>query len=106
MAAAAWLVTGSPAAAEIQTVSASEATKLAKPLQQQPVNKNGIWLLMVLGGGALFGSTVVLENNEKLFPAIYKANRAMSAAKNKQQVGTWELQLCGDSGEGAYCLLL
>lgn len=76
----------SPALAEIQTVSATEATQMAKPLKQQPVNKGRIWLLMVLGGTTLFGSTVLLENNETFFPAITKANRALKSQK-KQQVG-------------------
>lgn len=58
MAAAAVLAASAPAGpalAEIQTVPASEAARLAQPFKQQPVNKGRIWLLMVLGGAALFG---------------------------------------------------
>lgn len=62
---------------------------MARPLKQQPVNKGRIWLLMVLGGTALFGSTVLLENNEKWFPAIFKANRALKVAQKKMEVGRW-----------------
>ncbi|KAL4420966.1 hypothetical protein ABPG77_004595 [Micractinium sp. CCAP 211/92] len=72
-----------PAAAELSTITAQQATEMAKPLKQQKVNKGRIWALFVLGATALFGTTVVLENNEKWFPAISRANRAMKAAQQR-----------------------
>lgn len=55
--AAAALALGSPAPAlaELQTVPATEAGRLAKPLEKQKVDKGRIWLLMVVSGAALFG---------------------------------------------------
>eukprot|EP00887_Chlorella_sp_A99_P000808 scaffold5.g808.t1 len=72
-----------PAHAELQTVTAREAEASARPLAPQPVNKGRIWLLFVLGGAALFGSTIVLENNETFFPAISRANKAMRATRQR-----------------------
>lgn len=77
--------TPAPAAAELQTISSQEATERARPLPQQAVDKGRIWLLFVLGGAALFGTTVALENNESWFPAISRANKAMRMTR-KQQV--------------------
>ncbi|KAL4434196.1 hypothetical protein ABPG75_000637 [Micractinium tetrahymenae] len=88
-AAAALLLAGAPAAlppptaAELSTITAQQATEMAKPLKQQKVNKGRIWALFVLGATALFGSTVVLENNDKWFPAISRANKAMKAAQQR-----------------------
>lgn len=75
--AAALLLTCPPAHAELQTVPADQIVSMAKPLPQQTVNKGRIWLLFILGASALFGGTVVLENNEEWFPAITRANKAM-----------------------------
>lgn len=86
-AAAALLLFGSvPASmAEIVTVTPQQATDMAKPLKKQEVNKGRIWLLFVFGATALFGSTVVLENNEAWFPAISRANKAVKAARRQTE---------------------
>ncbi len=44
------------------------------------MNKNRIWFLFVLGASSLFGITVLAENNEKWFPAISRANKALAAS--------------------------
>ncbi|PSC73418.1 ATP-binding cassette sub-family D member 4 [Micractinium conductrix] len=85
-AAAALLLAGGPvapppAAAELATVTAQQAVDSAKPLKVQEFNKGRIWLLAVLGATSLFGTTVLLENNESWFPAISRANRAMKQAR-------------------------
>lgn len=46
-----------PSLAEITTVTAQQATEMAKPLKQQEVKKGRVWALFVLGATALFGST-------------------------------------------------
>lgn len=46
-----------PASAELSTITAQQATEMAKPLKQQKVNKGRIWALFVLGATALFGTT-------------------------------------------------
>lgn len=74
-----------PALAELQTVPADQVTTMAKPLKAQKVNKERIWLLLVLGASSLFGATVLLENNEKWFPAISRANKAMAAYKQQKE---------------------
>lgn len=105
MAAATWLAFGHPAIADIQTVPLNEATNMAKALQKKPVNKGRVWLLMVLGGAALFGTTVLLENNDRWFPAISKANKAMSASKAKRPVCiVW--QNCRANKYGCWILML
>jgi len=74
-----------PSLAEIQTVPADQVTSLAKPLKVQKVNKERIWLLLILGASSLFGITVLLENNEQWFPAISRANRAMATSKKMSE---------------------
>ena len=78
-AAALLVVAPSPAAlADIQYVPADQAANQAKPLVlKQEVNKNLVWEVLIGGAVVLFGTTVLLENNEALFPAIYRANQAM-----------------------------
>lgn len=78
-AAALLLASSAPAYAELQTVTTDQATQMAKPLKQQKVNKGKVWMLLIFGASALFGVTIVFENNEKFFPAIARANRAMTA---------------------------
>ena len=66
------------ACADIQYVPLDQATNQAKPLVlKQAVNKNLVWEVLLGGAFVLFGTTVLLENNEALFPAIYRANQAM-----------------------------
>ena len=69
-----------------QTVTAAEAIADARPLAAQPVRKDKVWLLLAGGAAALFGATIALENNEQLFPAISRANRAMARSREQQQV--------------------
>lgn len=70
----------------LQTVSAASATTIAKPIKEQKVDKEKVWLIFILGAAGLFGGTLLLENNERFFPAIYKANLAMSQAKKAMKV--------------------
>ena len=69
-----------------QTVAPASVTSLAKPLTQQRVEKGKVWLIIVAGAFGLFGATVLLENNEALFPAIARANKAMAAAQKARKV--------------------
>lgn len=70
----------------LQTVAPSTATSIAKPLKSQSVDKNKIWLLFAAGGAGLLGTAILLEQNEKLFPAIARANKAMRAAQQMKEV--------------------
>lgn len=72
-----------------QTVPPQEASSLAKPLQQQSVNKGKIWLIFLAGATGLFGAAVAIEKNSTLFPAIAKANQAMAATKAAQKVSNF-----------------
>ena len=56
----------------------------AKPLKEAEVNKGKIWLLLCGGAAGLFAATVLLENNEKFFPAIARANQAMQEYRVQQ----------------------
>ena len=60
-------------------------TSLARPLKAQTVNKGKVWLVFVLGAAGLFGAAVLLENNERFFPAISRANKAMAATRKAGQ---------------------
>lgn len=83
-AATAALLLVQPAFADIQTVASDQIVASAKPLKlSQRVNKEKVWLVIILGASSLYGATVILENNEKFFPAISKANRAMRATTKK-----------------------
>lgn len=70
-----------------QTVTASEAVSSARPIAAQTVHKGRVWLLLGGGAAVLFGSTVVVENNEQFFPAISKANKAMKRSRETREVG-------------------
>lgn len=72
----------------MQTAAPSEALAAAKALPQQEVNKGAVWLLLAGGSAVLFGVTVFLERQTQLFPAISKANQAMSQSKTSRQVTT------------------
>lgn len=50
------------------------------------MDKEKVWLIFILGAAGLFGVTLLLENNERFFPAIYRANQAMSQAKKALKV--------------------
>ena len=69
----------------LQTVAPASVTSLARPLPQQRVDKGKVWLIVVTGAVSLFGATVLLENNEALFPAIARANKAMAAAQREKE---------------------
>ena len=69
-----------------QTVPPATVSSLARALPQQKVEKGKVWLIVVAGAVTLFGAAILLENNEMLFPAIAKANKAMSQARKAQQV--------------------
>lgn len=66
-------------------VSPSEVADSAKALAKQPVQKGKVWLLLAGGSAALFALTVALERS-KVFPAIAKANEAMSVSKAAREV--------------------
>ncbi len=70
----------------VQTVSVASATSMAKPLKEQKVDKEKVWLIFILGAAGLFGGTLLLENNERFFPAIHRANLAISQAKKAAKV--------------------
>ncbi len=75
-----------------QTVPASQVTQMAKPLQKhEDVQKGKIWLLFIGGAAGLFITTVLLENNKGLFPAIARANEAL--AKTRAMNTEQELQV-------------
>ena len=61
-------------------------TSLARPLKAQTVNKGKVWLVFVLGAAGLFSGAILLENNERFFPAISRANKAMTATRKAMQV--------------------
>ena len=76
----------SPARAEIETLSASEAISAAKPLPKQDaaktkISKGRVWTVFAVGAAGVFGGAVAAERLEALFPAIAKANRAMEASR-------------------------
>ncbi len=77
----------------LQTVPAASVTAVAKPIKEQKVDKEKVWLIFILGAAGLFGGTLLLENNERFFPAIYKANLAMSQAKKAMKVSGMTLSL-------------
>ena len=77
----------------LQTVTAADAVASARPLAAQPVRKGKVWLLLAGGAAALFGGTIALENNEQLFPAIARANKAMARSREQQQVCVQHLYL-------------
>ncbi|CAL8468463.1 g8003 [Coccomyxa elongata] len=86
--------------AELETVPPATVSSLARALPKQQVDKGRIWLICILGAAGLFGGTVLLENNEKFFPAISKANKAMAQAR-KQQEARAKLQEAIDVGGDA-----
>jgi len=77
----------------LQTVTVADAVASARPLAAQPVRKGKVWLLLAGGAAALFGGTILLENNEQFFPAIARANKAIARSREQQQAwctgSTW-----------------
>ena len=84
----------SHAALLVQTVPPATVSSLARALPQQQVDKPKVCHVDVADAVGLFGTAVLLENNEALFPAIAKANRAQADARKAQQVPhAWMLEL-------------
>ena len=78
----------------LQTVTAGEATGMAKPLPKQGVKKGKVWAIFIGGAVSIFATTVLLENNERLFPAIKKANVASQMARQRMQVSLGSAVCC------------
>ncbi len=72
--------------ADIQTVTATQATQMARTLPKQEVDKGGVWKVFIGGAVTLFLTTLALENNSSLFPAIARANQAAKDAKKASEV--------------------
>lgn len=70
-----------------QTVPPQQLTQMAKPLPKQRVDKGRVWTVFIGGAAMLFIGTVVSENNDKFFPAISRANKAMAQAREASKVG-------------------
>ena len=68
----------------MQTLTPSQAVASARALPERVVKKGKVWLLLAGGAAALFGATIVIENNANFFPAIARANLAMRTNRNKQ----------------------
>lgn len=71
-----------------QTVPPATVSSLARALPQQKVDKGRIWLVFILGAVGLFGATVLVENNERFFPAISKAKES---ARRYQEVHHFDM---------------
>jgi hypothetical protein len=59
---------------------------MARPLPKQRVEKGKIWTVFIGGATVLFLTTIALENNPQLFPAITRANDAMRKASERMKV--------------------
>ena len=67
----------------MQTVTAEQALKAAKPLAQPDIiDKDKVWLIIVGGAASLFILVWLIENLTNFFPAISRANKAMSARRD------------------------
>lgn len=69
-----------------QTIPPATVSSLARAIPQQKIDKGRIWLICILGAAGLFVGTVLVENNDKFFPAISKANKALALARKSQEV--------------------
>jgi len=78
------VLAGAAIGADIQTLTPSQAVASARALPERVVKKGKVWLLLAGGAAALFGATIVIENNANFFPAIARANLAMRTNRNKQ----------------------
>eukprot|EP00884_Botryococcus_braunii_P022453 jgi/Botrbrau1/8892/Bobra.0148s0012.1 len=85
LAVAGMLALAPPSFAELPTVPAEVALSAAKPLPRQEVKKGEIWLLFGVGAASIFGLSVLLESQERLFPAIVRANRTLVATRQASQ---------------------
>lgn len=87
----------------VQTVSASQATEMARPLPKpkQAIDKGKVWAIFVGGAVSLFLCTLAVEGNEEWFPAISRANQAMSVAMVSRAAvrGAVRMLLC------VYCVI-
>ncbi|KAF6256016.1 isoprenoid synthase domain-containing protein [Scenedesmus sp. NREL 46B-D3] len=83
---AAALIHPLPAAADlVQTVPASQVTQTARPLPKQYIDKSKVWVVFIGSAASLFILTVAAENNGAWFPAIARANAAMTQARKKAE---------------------
>lgn len=70
----------------LQTVTAAQATSMARSLPQQQIDKGAVWMAVIAGAMSLFGATLVLENR---LPAIARANQAAKESKRIMEVRAW-----------------
>jgi len=78
------LILTPPCLAQVKTVPADEVSALAKPLQPEKVEKKRVWLVFVAGAATLFVFINVIENNPSWFPAVSRANRAMTLRRKER----------------------
>lgn len=69
-----------------QTVPVSQVLETARPLPKQTIDKPTVWVAFIGGAIAVFGVTVLAENNEKFFPAISRANAAIAMSRKRAEV--------------------
>jgi hypothetical protein len=67
-------------------VPVAQVVESAKPLPKQTIDKPKVWVAFIGGAVAVFGLTVLSENNEAWFPAISRANKAMAMTKKRMEV--------------------
>jgi len=75
----------------------------ARPLEvKQRADKGKVWQLFIGGALLIFGTTVAVENDETIFPAISRANRAMRNMYKRQQVPSDAVEVpAAEPGEAA-----
>lgn len=78
----------------LQTVPANQVTQMARPLPKQKVDKDRVWVFCIGGAVALFLGTLAVENNDKFFPAISRANQASNMMKKAAEVGAGRGRRC------------
>lgn len=74
------------APASLQTVPAAQVTSMARALEKPVIDKGRVWIVFIGGAAALFGATLLLENNPAFFPSISKANKAAENAIKAAEV--------------------
>lgn len=79
------ILSSQPAAWAYEAVPAAQVTQMARALPKPVIDKGKVWTTFVGGAVVLFLTTLALENNSALFPAIAKANSAASEAKRRME---------------------
>lgn len=80
------LLSSQPAAAwAYEAVPAEQVTQMARALPKPEIDKAKVWTTFIGGAAVLFLTTIALENNSSLFPAIAKANQAAAEAKKRME---------------------